>query len=135
MPHSDEALTPLADAQQLALARSYPLPPLRIGIDEALGLVVAEDVVAAESVPPFANSAMDGYAVRAEDCQHAGAELDVVGVIPAGAGRDLAVGPGQAAQIMTGAPVPSGANAIAIVERTEALGEVGGGAAGGGAGA
>ncbi|HEV8063691.1 MAG TPA: hypothetical protein VGP46_02615, partial [Acidimicrobiales bacterium] len=121
MARTAEELVPLPEVQELALAAVSPLPAVRVAVDTALGLVTAEDVFARENVPPFANSAMDGYAVRAEDCQDAGAELDVIGVVPAGTGPDLLVGSGQAAQIMTGAPIPAGATGIAIVERVEQI--------------
>jgi molybdopterin molybdotransferase len=121
MPHDDQEMMPLPEAQQLALSRVSPLPAAPMPIDDALGLVVAEDVVAAEDVPPFANSAMDGYAVRAEDAASAPVELEVVGIVAAGSAREVAVGPGQAVQIMTGAPIPPGTTGIAIVERSERL--------------
>ena len=91
-------------------------------IDDALGLVLAADIVSTELVPPFANSAMDGYAVRAADTGP-GAELDVVATIAAGTAPDVVVGAGQAARIMTGAPMPRGADAVIKVELTEVAGE------------
>jgi molybdenum cofactor synthesis domain-containing protein len=112
---------PLAEAQELAMSRARPLRPVRIPLDDALGCVSAEDVRAPEDVPPFANTAMDGYAVRSADTVGAPVELDVVGVLAAGAAPTVAVGSGQAIQIMTGAPMPEGADSIAIVERTEAV--------------
>jgi molybdenum cofactor synthesis domain-containing protein len=75
-------------------------------------------VVAGEDVPPFANSAMDGYAVRAADTVSAPVRLDVVGTTAAGEPPGVAVGRGQAVRIMTGAPVPPGADAVVMVERT-----------------
>jgi len=121
--HVYEILVPLADVQRLALSGARPLPVVRILLDDALGCVLAADVVGREDVPPFANSAMDGYAVRAADTEGAPVELEVVGVLGAGvaAASVGAVGPGQAIQIMTGAPIPEGADGIAIVERTEAV--------------
>ena len=89
-----------------------------IGLDEALGLVLAEPVVAAEDVPQFANSAVDGYAVRAGDLGTVPVELEVVGEVAAGAAIDRVVGPGQAVRIMTGAPMPEGADASVMVEDT-----------------
>jgi molybdopterin molybdotransferase len=117
---AEATLVALADVQRLALSGARRLPPVRVGIDEALDCVTAEDVLAAEDVPPFANTAMDGYAVRSADTLGAPVELVVVGVLAAGAAPTVAVGPGQAIKIMTGAPIPDGADAIAIVERTEA---------------
>ena len=119
MAREPEQLTPLEDVQALVLRHCRPLPPGEVGLDDALGLVLAADVVAGEDVPPFANSAMDGYAVRAADTEAAPVELVVAGVLAAGAAPTVVVRPGSAVQIMTGAPMPEGADAIAIVERTE----------------
>src|SRR5690606_956686 len=99
-------------------ARSVPLR-------EADGLVLAEDVVAAEAVPPFANTAMDGYAVRAVDTRGASdatpVELPVGSEVAAGHPADRPLRAGEAMRIFTGAPMPAGANAVVIVERTERL--------------
>lgn len=85
------------------------------------------DVVSAHSVPPFANSAMDGYAVRAADTasarEEAPIELRVVGELPAGRAPTTLVGDGEAIRIMTGAPMPDGADAIVMVERTTRAGD------------
>ena len=112
----------LEDAQQAVLAACPPMAPAETDLEDVLWRVLADDVVAAEDVPPFANSAVDGYAVRAEDVAAVPVELTVVGELAAGAtpfGGVLA--PGQAVRIMTGAPVPSGADAIAMVEDSERL--------------
>src|SRR5579864_4972779 len=90
-----------------------------ISLDRALGRVLAEDVVADADLPPFANSSMDGYAVRTADVTASGVELSVIGDIPAGSYPSLYVGLGQAARIMTGAPMPSGADAVVPVENTD----------------
>jgi len=87
---------------------------------DALGLVLAQDIVAAEAVPPFANTGMDGYAVRAADTP---GSLRVVGDLPAGRAPTVAVGPGEAIRIMTGAPMPPGADAVVMVERTRVDGD------------
>ena len=71
----------LEEAQEYVLERVSPLDPVELAIDTALGAVVAADVIAAEAVPPFANSAMDGYAVRAADTTGAPVDLKVVGMI------------------------------------------------------
>ena len=89
-----------------------------MALADALGRVLAERVVAGEDVPPFANTAMDGYAVRAADTAGAPVQLDVVGTLAAGSAPDVEVGPGQAVRIMTGAPIPAGADAVVMVERT-----------------
>ncbi len=80
--------------------------------------MLAADVVAAELVPPFANTAMDGFAVQFADTVGAPVTLEVIGTIAAGSTLDGEVGPGQAARIMTGAPMPPGADAVVMVERT-----------------
>lgn len=89
-----------------------------VSLSEAIGRVLAEDVVSGENVPHFANSAMDGFAVRAEDVAQPGAILEIVGDVPAGQAADVAVEPGQAIRIMTGAPMPAGADAVVRVEDT-----------------
>ncbi|MFN8019452.1 MAG: gephyrin-like molybdotransferase Glp [Acidimicrobiales bacterium] len=93
-----------------------------VPLADAAGCVLAGPVVAAEAVPPWANSAMDGYAVRAADVAGASADapvsLRVVATVAAGAGADVPVGPGEAVRIMTGAPMPDGADAVVMVERT-----------------
>ncbi len=105
------------------LAAVAPLPAIELQLLDAQGCRLDEDVVAAGDLPPFDNSSMDGYAVRTADT--AGATdrypsvLSVVGEIAAGAGELPKVGPGQAARIMTGAPVPPGAEAVAPVEWTD----------------
>jgi molybdenum cofactor synthesis domain-containing protein len=114
---------PLEDAQSRILDAVAPLTPVRVAVADARGLVLAEDVVASEQVPPFANTAMDGYAVRAADTDGAPVRLRVVGELPAGRAPDTAVGPGEAIRIMTGAPVPPGADAIVMVELTETDGD------------
>lgn len=120
-------LLPLEDVRSRVLARIVPLPRVSVGLGEAIGLATAEAIVAGEPVPPFANSAMDGYAVRKADCRDASDEepvrLDVVGDLPAGRAPERAVGAGEAIRIMTGAAVPEGADGIVIVEHTESAGD------------
>jgi molybdenum cofactor synthesis domain-containing protein len=112
----------LEDAQRIVLEACGPLAPTDHDLSNVLGRVLAADVVAVEDVPPFANSAVDGYAVRAADLAAAPAELEVVGEVAAGAPPfDGVVGRGQAVRIMTGAPVPAGADAVAMVEDSERL--------------
>jgi molybdopterin molybdotransferase len=99
----------------------------KVDVLSALGRVLAEDIVAPYNVPPHNNSAMDGYAVRAEDVQHASPEqpvtLAVIEDLPAGYVSQHWLDPGQAIRIMTGAPVPDGANTIVRVEETEQAGD------------
>jgi molybdopterin molybdotransferase len=115
-------LVPLAEARAHVLGRVRPLPPHVVPLAEALGLVLTVPVVSDEAVPPFANTAMDGFAVRAADTAGASDDapvrLEVIGTLHAGAATELAVGPGQALRIMTGAPMPPGADAVVMVERT-----------------
>ena len=114
--HVDPAeLVPLERYRQHVLGRILPLEPVALDLLEAHGCVLAEDVVAAADVPAFVNSAMDGYAVRAGTTVD-GAALELVGEIAAGAGRLVDPGPGQAVRIMTGAPLPPGADAVVPVE-------------------
>lgn len=116
-------MIPLEDAQGEVIAACRPRPPATVDVSDALGLVLAETVVAPEPVPPFPNTAMDGYAVRAEDTAHPPVRLRVIGTLAAGQAPTLTVGPGQALRIMTGAPFPEGADAVAIVEDTECDGD------------
>ncbi|BCI51367.1 molybdopterin molybdenumtransferase [Mycolicibacterium litorale] len=99
-------------------------PPVRLPISETLGLTLAEDIVAPLSLPGFDNSAMDGYAVMAEDAAGASEDrpvlLPVVEDIPAGRTDPLVLQPGTAHRIMTGAPLPRGATAVVPVEATNA---------------
>jgi molybdopterin molybdotransferase len=115
------------------LAAVSPLEPIELQLPEAQGCVLVEDVTVPVALPPFDNSSMDGYAVRVADVAGATEEfpavLTVIGDVAAGAGGLPSVGPGQAARIMTGAPLPPGAEAVVPVEWTD--GGTGGGAASG----
>lgn len=90
-------------------------------VGEALGLVLAESVRAGEAVPPFANTAMDGFAVRSADTAGAPVELQIVETIAAGHAPEVVIEAGQASRIFTGAPMPDGADAVVMVEKTEAI--------------
>jgi molybdopterin molybdotransferase len=107
------------EALQRVLARIAPLGPVEVALADAAGSVMAETAVADHDVPPFRNSAMDGYAVRGADVQAAGARLAVIGSIAAGAMPERHLGPGQAMRIMTGAPMPDGADTVVRVEDTD----------------
>jgi molybdopterin molybdotransferase len=109
---------PLDEARTFVRDAVTALPPRPHALADALGLVLAEDVVAGEAVPPFASSAMDGFAVRAADTAPAPATLTIVATLAAGDAPTVEVGPGEAIRIMTGAPVPAGADAVVMVERT-----------------
>jgi molybdopterin molybdotransferase len=115
------------EALDRSLAGATPLPARDVPLDRALGLVAAAEVLAREAVPPFANSGMDGFAVRAADVagatDAAPVTLRVTDDLPAGRLPRHAVEPGAAARIMTGAPVPPGADAVVPVEWTESAGD------------
>lgn len=121
------AVIPLEDAQAFVIGSCPPLAPTDVPFDDADGLVLAADVVAAEQVPPFDNTAVDGYAVQAADTAGASpdhpVELRVVDEVAAGAHTDRVLAPGEAIRIMTGAPVPGGADAIVMVEDTRPAGD------------
>jgi len=115
MPTPAEALT-------LILDRLSPLPARRLPLGSILGMAPSEDLTSTATVPPFTNSAMDGYAVRAVDLAEASPEhpvrLHVLGDLAAGGVPLSAVGPGEALRIMTGAPMPKGADSVVPVEDT-----------------
>jgi molybdopterin molybdotransferase len=113
------ALIPVAEAHARLMRLFAPLGTEEVPLTEAAGRVLARDVVAARAQPPFAASAMDGYAIRSADAD-AGARLRVVGTSAAGARFAGSVGPGEAVRIFTGAPVPEGADAILIQEDADA---------------
>ncbi|MFK8908329.1 gephyrin-like molybdotransferase Glp [Streptomyces sp. YS-3] len=105
------------------LAAVAPLEPIELQLPDAQGCVLVEDVTVPLALPPFDNSSMDGYAVRVADVAGASEEfpavLTVVGDVAAGSGELPSVGPGEAARIMTGAPLPPGAEAVVPVEWTD----------------
>lgn len=119
---ADQEYLTVDDALHLVLDGIDVLSAERVPILEALDRVLTEPVVAQDSLPPFSNSSMDGYAVRAEDVSGAGRErpvtLQVVADIAAGSISEVTVGEGSAARIMTGAPMPPGADAVVPVEET-----------------
>jgi molybdopterin molybdotransferase len=112
------------EARRRLLAPLAPLGAEQVSLSDALGRVLAEDVAARRTQPPFAASAMDGYAVRAADVARVPARLKVVGSVPAGQAYAGTVGSGEAVRIFTGAPVPAGADAIVIQEDTERDGDI-----------
>ncbi|MBE1587842.1 gephyrin-like molybdotransferase Glp [Nonomuraea angiospora] len=101
------------------LATVRPLAPLELELEQALGATLAEEVVSPVPLPPFDNSAMDGYAVRAVDVSDVPVTLPVTDDVAAGSQELRAVGPGHAVRIMTGAPMPAGADAVVPVEWTD----------------
>lgn len=116
-------MIPVADLVERILATVSPLPDFPQPLMEALGLALAEDVVAPISLPSFDNSGMDGYAVVHADVVSASPEspvhLPVVGEIGAGQAGIMAMSPGTAVKIMTGAPVPAGCDAVVPYEWTD----------------
>jgi len=112
------------EARRRLLAPLAALAAEQVALSEAVGRVLAEDVAARRTQPPFAVSAMDGYAVRAADVARVPARLKVVGSVPAGQAYAGTVGSGEAVRIFTGAPVPSGADTIIIQEDTERDGDI-----------
>jgi molybdopterin molybdotransferase len=112
----------VGEALAYILSHFAPLPPEPTPLAEADGRVLAEDVTSDIDIPPFANSAMDGYAVRAADTQGATRAaprpLHVIGNVAAGYVAGATVGPGAALRIMTGAPLPDGADAVIRFEET-----------------
>jgi len=112
-------------ARDAVLAVAEPVGTERIMTADALGRITAETVTANVSLPPWANSAMDGYAIRAADTlaasEDAPVQLEVVGDIAAGASPEVTVTPGSAVRIATGAKLPPGADAVVPVEATTPL--------------
>jgi molybdopterin molybdotransferase len=113
-------MMPYEEALSIVLSHCPTLPTEKVYLLDALGRVLAEDVISEEDRPSFDNSAMDGYAVHWEDIKDAPVELSVVGEIPAGAGETFELPRGCTVKIFTGAPIPKGATAVVPVEYTEA---------------
>jgi molybdopterin molybdotransferase len=113
----------VAEALQRITGAFSPLPAEQVGLLDALGRVLAEDVVARVTQPPVAVSAMDGYAVRAADVAELPTTLRCVGEAPAGQAYEGLVGPGEAVRIFTGGPVPESADTVVLQEDTEADGD------------
>lgn len=111
------------DAIEITLDEAAPRGVEEVELKNASGYILAEDIFSDIDVPPFEKSSMDGYAFKAADCQNKLTILDVVGSIPAGVYPDFEVEHGQAAKIMTGAPLPQGADSVQMVEKTQAIGE------------
>ncbi|GIW82272.1 MAG: molybdopterin molybdenumtransferase MoeA [Gemmatales bacterium] len=107
------------EARSLVMQQARPLPPAVFPLmSSVLGCVLAEDVVADIDMPPFDKAMMDGYAVRADDIQDGKAILAVAAEITAGDTAERPLQKGQAARIMTGAPIPAGSDAVVMMERT-----------------
>ena len=118
------SLTSLTTAQQIVLDAAQVLGCEKVGLLDSLGRVLGQDIIAPRSNPPWDNSAMDGFAVRWADIQSEHAiskipELKIVEDVAAGAVATKSVGPGEAIRIMTGAPMPAGADTVVRIEYTE----------------
>jgi molybdenum cofactor synthesis domain-containing protein len=111
-------MIPIGEAIQTVLRHTSQLEVESVSLNDALGRVLAEDVIADRDLPPFARAQMDGYAVRAEDVATPPARLRIAGESAAGRGWHYEMKPGEAVRIMTGAPVPAGADAVQQVELT-----------------
>ena len=116
-------MIPVAEAVARIAAAFAPLPAETVPLAAAHGRVLAADVVARITQPPFAVSAMDGYAARAADIEQVPTTLRQIGDVPAGARFEGTVGRGETVRIFTGAPVPDGADTIVIQENTESDGD------------
>ena len=108
----------IESARDTILSHLQPLPPEKVSLEEALGRYLAEDIVSSIDIPASNNSAMDGYALRCKDIKSAGTTLPVTSVLPAGSVLEKALESGQAVKIMTGAPIPKGADAVVKREDT-----------------
>jgi molybdopterin molybdotransferase len=106
------------EALELVARRAEPLAPQRVPLSDAAGLVLAEDIVSEADSPPYTKALMDGYAVRSEDRN---AERRILEEVAAGAVPRHSVAPGTAVRIMTGGPIPEGADAVVPIEQTELL--------------
>src|SRR2546423_2746571 len=111
-------MIPVAEAIDIVLAQTSAPPVEPVAISEAIGRILTEDIIADTDLPPFDRAQMDGYAVRAADVASVPAHLRIVGESAAGAGWHHEMKAGEAVRIMTGAPVPSGADAVQQVELT-----------------
>ncbi len=117
-------MKPLAEARSEVLAGMPRLKHGPVDAGESVGRVTAEPALSREHIPPFDNSAMDGFAVIASDCSEPPVTLRVVEDVAAGSVPQMTVVPGTAVRIMTGAPMPSGADAVVPVEKTESADRV-----------
>ncbi len=120
---STEELLSYREALRRLMGRIPTPRPIATPLEESLGTVLAEEVAADRDLPPFNKSFMDGYALRSRDVAGAPRRLKVANVVAAGASRIPPLKSGEAHQIMTGAPVPEGADAVQMVEKTRRLGD------------
>jgi molybdenum cofactor synthesis domain-containing protein len=119
-------MIPVAEAIRIVKQQTSALPTESVSLAQARGRFLAQDIVADSDLPPFDRSQMDGYALRASDAQNVPAKLRIVGESAAGRGWHHEVKAGEAVRIMTGAPVPAGADSVQQIELTRELGVVDG---------
>jgi molybdopterin molybdotransferase len=116
------------EAKSLILENTELLEPMKVPLTEARGFVLAQDIISPVNLPFFTNSAMDGYAVKSRDTKMAGennpVSLKVTGIVRAGDFPNFSLGDREAAKIMTGAPLPKGADSVVMVEYTEEIGGI-----------
>src|ERR1700694_4528193 len=116
-------MLPYAEARQkvIEVAGALRRAPLRetVEIEQAFGCVLAREVRADRDYPPFNRSTRDGFAVRASDASNPGIQLECIGELRAGGSFEGTVGPGQCVEIMTGASIPAGADAVTMIEQTK----------------
>ena len=121
-------MIPLQQAQQRILDDITVLDPVEVDLLDARGLVLAESISTLEAIPPFANTGMDGFALRAADTvgatENSPRRLPIVATIAAGSVAPRRLDAGEAMRIMTGAPIPDGADAVIMVELTRTDGEI-----------
>src|SRR6185369_13717002 len=113
-------MLPIEEALKLVTDRARPLQPLRLPLGETAGLVLAEDITSEVDSPPYDKALMDGYAVRSADREP---QRRILEEIAAGDVPRFPLTPGTASRIMTGAPIPEGADAVVQIEHTEMVGE------------
>ncbi len=111
------------EALSLVLENTKPLPAEEVDFGDSSGRLLREDVTSDIDMPPFRRAAVDGFALRAEDLDRVPGRFTIVGEVPAGSFPDFRVARGEAAQIMTGAPVPEGADAVQMVEKSRTEGD------------
>ncbi|HMC81676.1 MAG TPA: gephyrin-like molybdotransferase Glp [Candidatus Polarisedimenticolia bacterium] len=119
MKETSGRMIPVEEALAMILREAVLLPTERIPLREAAGRVLAETIASDDDQPPFRKAMMDGYAVRSADLERIPVELKVVEEVPAGRVPTRCLAAGEAVRIMTGAPMPEGADAVQMVERTE----------------
>jgi len=114
---SEERMISFREAQDFVLDSLNVLAPERLALGDVLGCVMAEELTAREAVPGFTNSSMDGFALRAQDLSTGSTQLKVIGSIYAGDASSSHLVAGQAMRIMTGAPLPDGADCVCMIEQ------------------